>query len=203
MFEGLPSLSYLTLEANECINKTFENWTDIQLNLMSHLENCTFIEFSLPPTKDLYLTISKEQQKPLVCEKITSDDKHGEKRKKCLMNQVTTISTDNVELAIPEDLNMTVLDFTFNNGILFLPVLVKKSFPNLRFFYANLCSVQEISKKNFENLNDLRYLSLEANFITKIRSDTFEGLSKLDYVSLGEIWLFEYIFLARSHSERL
>lgn len=104
------------------------------------------------------------------------------------MNQSTTIdANDTTVLAEP---SVQMLDFGYNKKIAFLPVKVAISFPALKIYAANDCSIKTIAKVNFKDMQVLMELTLEKNQIEIIRSDTFE-----DLISLQGIYLRELIFV--------
>lgn len=108
----------------------------------------------------------------------------------CAMNESTIIdANDTTVLAEP---SVQVLDFGYNKKIEFLPVEVANSFPALKIYAANDCSIKTIAKVNFKDMQFLMELTLENNQIEIIRSDTFE-----DLISLQGIYLRELPFLGK------
>lgn len=78
--------------------------------------------------------------------------------------------------------------YSYNNkNIRFLPENLAEKFSNLIIMWAQSCSIEKISKKNFQGLNKLRGLALSSNFIEQITSDTFEDLVSLTHLYLGEL----------------
>lgn len=78
------------------------------------------------------------------------------------------------------------LTFGINKDILFLPIEVELSFPNLIGYTATSNFVTSIGKQHFENLRKLRELRLNKNRIETIASDTFEDLISLQWLALDE-----------------
>lgn len=102
----------------------------------------------------------------------------------CHMNVNTRI--DSVDLTVsPRDDNITTILFAQNKQIHLLPVSLGNSYPNLRFFDAGHCSVREVSRKNFEKLENLIWLDLRENQIESLRSDTFKDLPVLETLILS------------------
>lgn len=151
---------------------------NVKKELPDALENCSFGDSYRPATQDLIIALPKSSQKPLVCE--SSDPVV------CHLNGDTLINHDDVPMSVAKDTSKTMMYLNSNNDIYFLPVSVHESFPNIEHYAAERCSIQEISKKHFENLTELQKLWLDGNFITKIKSDTFEGLDKLADLNLGK-----------------
>lgn len=104
----------------------------------------------------------------------------------CFMNNNTVTDADDLKIATTRDLAVGGLRFDNNKNIQFLPILVYRTFPNLQVLVAANCSLREISKKNFQQLNKLEKLRLEKNMIEKISSDTFEGLVQLEKIYLSK-----------------
>lgn len=121
----------------------------------------------------------------IACEKIGEGnwgDPVGE-AKICLMHQSTIIDKSDFKI-LTRDESINALDFNNNKKIEFLPIKVFENFPHLLGYSARGCSIKEVSKKNFENLNKLKVLWLGDNQIEKIPSDAFEDLSALEKVYL-------------------
>lgn len=182
-FEGLPKIRYVSLKDNVCIDNNFLDAEIISKELPVALENCSFGDSFRPATKDLIVVLPRSKQKPLSCEEITKSEFISGTN--CHMANTTMINHDDTPISV-KDLNMTILSFTLNSDVYFLPVAMHKSFPNLQDIDARSCTIREISKKNFEHLQELRELRLDGNFISKIRSNTFEGLSNLKGVELSK-----------------
>jgi Leucine rich repeat len=119
------------------------------------------------------------------CEIIEKDYWHPFGRiKACRMVETTSIDTPETIIASESDEFMGGLDFTENSKIFFLPISVGETFPNLRAYNAYDCSIQAISKQNFEGLNKLELLFLFNNQITTISKGTFEDLKALEVLDL-------------------
>jgi hypothetical protein len=83
--------------------------------------------------------------------------------------------------------NVTALDLQFTPGTTFLPVDLAATFPNLEVIYAWKCSVATLNRRTFAGLTKLRYLDLDSNQITEVRSSMFEGLTTLGF---SNNWVF-------------
>lgn len=78
------------------------------------------------------------------------------------------------------------LTFGRNKNILFLPIELASSFPNLIAYTASNNFVSSIGKQHFENLRMLKELRLNENQIEVVARDTFEDLISLQWLNLGE-----------------
>jgi Leucine-rich repeat (LRR) protein len=78
------------------------------------------------------------------------------------------------------------LQFNHNSLIRFLPDSPAHIFPNLVVYGAHDCSIESISKENFDGLSQLRGLYLSFNHIVEVSSDTFEDLKALEVLFLGK-----------------
>lgn len=112
------------------------------------------------------------------------------------MQITTTINSTGVTIA-PRDETIKGLTMYNNQKIHFLPEKLNETFPNLSTYLASACSITEISKMNFENLDKLRFLSLHSNHIEKIARNTFEDLKSLEvlylrkkFISLIQLQMF-------------
>lgn len=115
------------------------------------------------------------------CEKI----EQGNDVKLCYFDKTTSINFNDTAIATKDD-SVKGIFMTYNEKIRYLPVQVHKKFSNLQKYYAAECSIQAISKANFEKLTKLTEIWLTTNEITRVKSDTFQGLSSLKIVKLGE-----------------
>jgi Leucine-rich repeat (LRR) protein len=103
----------------------------------------------------------------------------------CHMNDRTSIPERHVTFSSSDD-RVSGLTFWKNKKIHYLPVEVSKSFPNLKFYAANDCSILAVSKRNFEGLKHLKLLVLNQNQIETIENKTFEGLTSLEGIRLSK-----------------
>jgi len=85
-----------------------------------------------------------------------------------------------------QDDSVSGLWFDSNKNIYFLPVEIHQSFQFLAALTASNCSIQAVSKKNFRNLDGLKFVFLNDNQITRIPSDLFDDNRALEEVYLGE-----------------
>lgn len=106
-------------------------------------------------------------------------------RKSCFMNETTEIDSNRFTIVAPRDSTIEGLYFHKNKRIFYLPVNVHQKFPELEVLTASYCSVKQISKNNFKNLKELKFLWLESNQIKTIPRDTFEDLQSLQKLELG------------------
>lgn len=111
--------------------------------------------------------------------------KNGD-NKVCLMTIKTSIDTPNVTVSTQDPI-VTDLALSGNVKIFYLPELIDRNFPNLIRYNAIMCSVKELSRKNFKGLSKLQILFLTSNEIKKINKDTFEDLKALQYLDLCEL----------------
>lgn len=65
----------------------------------------------------------------------------------------------------------------FQKKVTALPVDFDNRFPNLELYNASSCSIQSISKENFEDMKNLQYLYLDNNQIETIARDTFSSVT--------------------------
>lgn len=110
------------------------------------------------------------------------------------MNGTTSIDEQNVTIST-SDVSMGGLSFHNNKKIVFLPINVGEKFPNLINYNAAYCSVKEVLKLNFKNLNKLKTLALHYNQIEKIGTETFSDLTSLEELNLSKENYFLLIFL--------
>lgn len=106
----------------------------------------------------------------------------------CFLNNQAAIESKDTTIG-NKDKSVTEVHFTLNTKIQFLPASIHQSFPNLRFYAAGQCGLEQVFKNNFELLPDLAEIILSENRIHTITSDTFEGLRKLEVVVLCELLL--------------
>ncbi|CRL03220.1 CLUMA_CG016747, isoform A [Clunio marinus] len=101
----------------------------------------------------------------------------------CIVN---TASIDVKEFTFASRIeNITGLDFDANKKVEYLPIFIHEKFPNLEALSAYDCSIKEISKESFKELNKLKVLWLSGNQIQKIESDVFKDLTLLEIVDLS------------------
>lgn len=107
----------------------------------------------------------------------------------CLMTNSTKIdSTDAVFSSKYE--SVSILSFSNNTKVSYLPRKINEAFPNLINFKAVHCSIKAISKENFAKLDKLKFLFLPSNEIEEIKDDTFEDLISLEFLILSIFFLF-------------
>lgn len=114
-------------------------------------------------------------------------DKHTTSAKRCHYNSSVVISSSDTSIADAKDETVDALYvINYNLNVKFLPINVHAKFPNIKLIHAVGCSIKEISKKNFANLDQLKSIVLNSNEITMVPSDTFQGLLQLAVINLGE-----------------
>lgn len=116
----------------------------------------------------------------------------------CSVDNNTAISIDDVTFLSTSNYFVDGIHFNSNKRIVFLPVRIYESFPNLRAYFAGNLNISKVSHKNLQRLSKLEILHLNNNRIEKIRSDTFEGLLKLRIVNLGKLFCVLDIFRKNS-----
>lgn len=104
----------------------------------------------------------------------------------CCLVLDSTIDAPNYSFSHAKNDSVSVLDFSRNRQIQFLPIHVHKSFPHLVSYAAEYCNVQNLSKQNFEQLFHLRNLNLNRNKIESFNTVVFEDLVSLSTLSLGK-----------------
>lgn len=80
-----------------------------------------------------------------------------------------------------------VIWFANNTSIKYLPIEVSMRFPKIALYNAENCAISEISKANFENLNQLEAVILAGNLIEVVPSDTFELIIGIERIDLGKL----------------
>lgn len=100
--------------------------------------------------------------------------------------KTTIIDSEGFLITTPADSSVEGFASYGNKNLKFMPENLAEKLPNLIIIWAQSCSIEKLSKKNFQNLNKLRGLALSNNLIEKITSDTFEDLVSLTHLYLGE-----------------
>lgn len=155
------------LRNNFCINKTFFR-DEINATALKEITNgCGFDEFD---SADIY------------CE----DFHYFIPLEICSMKNKTVINATNFVVADLRDEEVGGITFNQNKAIEYLPYKVYMQFPNLVDYWADSCSVKQISRENFQKLNRLQLIWLASNKIQKISGNTFHGLENLSRVDLSE-----------------
>lgn len=123
----------------------------------------------------------------ITCESIgscsTSDD-HNDVC--CILNQNTEIRGPSITIDNRKNGTVQAMDFNNNRNVDFLPVRIYLVFPHIVEYDARNCSVQSISKANFERLHHLKLVYLQGNQIKAVSSDVFHGLNNIEDIDLGE-----------------
>lgn len=163
-FDKLP-LRFVFLKSNSCIDTLFLGFREAARKAIS--SGCGFEEID---------TIE------VSCEKYQDYDDYDY----CFMNKRTVIDSDNYVLADLKDDDVEGIIFERNMDIEYLPFKIYLQFPNLDIYKASRCSIQQISKENFEKLYRLKYIELSFNRIQKLHANTFKGLKSLERVLLSK-----------------
>lgn len=166
-FENLPKLKSIFLSHNFCIDKKFID-DDVKMTAPKVISNsCGFDELN-----------STE----ILCEKYLDFENY----ETCFMTYKTVINDTNFVFADLRDEEIEGVTFEGNKKIEYLPNKMYLQFPNVLIYKASRCSIKQISRENFENLNRLKYIELAFNEIQKISATTFEALASLVRVDLSE-----------------
>lgn len=150
------------------------------MNCVKYSEMKNFATFVL-----LILALHQLNASEVQCEKKQTflSRQTSEPIKICFMDNVTTIDATGFNI-LPMDDTVEGLRFEENKKIRYLPEKVVETFPNLMIYWAQSCSLTEISKKHFKSLIFLRELFLGRNQIERIISNTFEDLTSLERLEL-------------------
>lgn len=100
----------------------------------------------------------------------------------------TVINSTHFSITSAQDETLELEGFSalHNKKMEFLPANLGEKFSNLLGLQAFNCSIKEISKENFKDLNKLRQLWLQNNQIDRIDDDTFELISAVEKINLRE-----------------
>lgn len=189
VFKKLNKLKEVKLNKNICVDKDFLGSSETSILQQSINEKCHFDETSLARID------KKFDEAQNVCEFVgESWFNHQVKLKSCWVTQTSIFSDQNGTILAEHDEAVNGLYFQKNQKILYLPKHIDKIFPNLKVYDAYCCSIKEISKQNFENLQSLKVLMLRNNQIEKIMSDTFQGLTNLEIIYLRKNKIILYFF---------
>lgn len=130
------------------------------------------------------------------CEKIEMVDSwtrnHGiPMSKTCQMGEASAATTaiNSTGFTISSESDESVEGFnSWNNPkIEYLPEEISETFPNLIVLSAGSCSIKSVSKVNFRNLNQLRYVHLYRNEIERIDNDVFDDNLEMQEILLCKI----------------
>lgn len=106
----------------------------------------------------------------------------------CELPRTIDINSSDVTISNEKDGKVDLIDYSENKKVKYLVAMVNLKFPNLRYYFADDCAIQEIFQKNFQLLSKLKFLYLNGNQIKRIKSDTFEDLTSLKELGLGEFF---------------
>lgn len=102
------------------------------------------------------------------------------------MSMRTRINHFEFTISSDVDGSMRGLRFSRNRKIDFLPVYIADQFPNLEALAAEECWIKSISEQSFDNLVQLRELTLQRNQIAQVSRDVFADLISLEWLDLRE-----------------
>lgn len=88
------------------------------------------------------------------------------------MQFVASINESDVEFSTYDD-SVNAITFWNNKNIFYLPVKTGEKFPNLAIYWAQNCSINDISKLNFVGLSKLERLYLGKNAIERLPATHF------------------------------
>lgn len=171
-FANLARLEIIDLSINYCISREFNGEQIKTLAPESISNNCGFDEID-----------SAE----VPCERFETSLVEV-----CFMNERTSINSTKFVVAELRNDEMQGIIFTNNTKIEYLPYKIHLQFPNLIYYYADKCSIKQISKENFESLNRLERIDLSFNRIQKISGNTFQGLGKLQKFRFSRFSIFVF-----------
>lgn len=95
------------------------------------------------------------------------------------MDEETIIDSQAFVIDSFKDETIAALDFTENEKIFYLPILVDEVFPNVLVLAATSCSIKEVRRENLQNLRKLKHLWLRNNEIEELDSEAFQDLVSL------------------------
>lgn len=74
--------------------------------------------------------------------------------------------------------------FDSNDALKFLPFGMGKKFPKLLSLSAWYCSLESVTRENFQGLTLLQRMALNQNYLRSIKSGTFDDLANLKWLYL-------------------
>lgn len=166
VFANIPNLVILELGNNVCISKKFEIKRGSNIFRRKISRNCGS---------------ANATEKQVSCIPLKTCDELGDASNCCEFEFGTVIDAPDYKFSA--DINYTAvkaLSISHQRNVDFLPVSVHESFPGLKHYLVKNSPVSKISKKHFEKLFVLEWLSLDRNEIEVIKSDTFEDLISLE-----------------------
>lgn len=162
--------------------------SEIFVKQFSSLGNC-FVFFAIAFT----FIKHSESQNQVSCDKFTVFSWYIEPKSlslTCHINNLAITSND-YSFSYQRNESIGAVDMNGNRKIHFLPVNPANSFPSLKAYCAERCSVKIIYKENFKGLLQLKRIQLQGNQIQKIDDDTFEDLLQLEILVLCKIESFQ------------
>lgn len=105
-------------------------------------------------------------------------------QKTCYMKKSLKIDEDDSTIS-PQSNEVNAFNLCWsNNKVLFLPIEIHESFPELIMYRAQDCSITTVAKEHFENLSELKVLLLGENGIEMIPPGVFDDLTALEHLNL-------------------
>lgn len=189
LFEHLPALQEINLEANECIDQNFQSEEEVRGIFKTVNGTCGFDKNGTEIACEEVSSASFSDTFDLMdffMNGLPDDDSH----ETCNMKSYTIIRDNNYTISDMFNEEVEVMDLSGNRNIEFLPILLYDTFPSITIYHAARCSIREILKENFKNL-DLKEVNLQENQIYAVSRDTFEGLDNLRDLNLSKfkLWL--------------
>lgn len=171
------NLGTANFEGNECIDINFSH-ADLQpISIVSN-------EFLLEVSKKCKFPEFTESNE-ISC--LENKFCGGNSTVCCSFNNSSIINSTNFYISDRRHDGVNYISFSPNSKVEFLPISVFLKFSNVRTYNADHCSIQEVSKLNFEHLLKLQVLSLTYNRIKSIKHDTFTGLASLKKIMLSKV----------------
>lgn len=181
-FANLPQLVKIDLSGNVCINKLFS----IELGSNKFRRK---ISRSCASANVIRRPLSCSHS--VACDELRENWGSALKTKNasscCELKYGTQI--DAPDYTFLDEMNYAAVELmtiTNQQNVEFLPVLLHERFPFLKLYRVENTVVPKISKKNFQKLNQLVWLTLNRNQIELIKSDTFMDLVNLKFVYISE-----------------
>lgn len=100
--------------------------------------------------------------------------------KTCVVNQ--NINNEDDVIGSAFDTTIEQFHISRNKEVRFLPREIGERFPNLENFFVRDCGLEVLRNHYFQNMRNLRLLSLQNNKISSIESFAFQGLTKVEHL---------------------
>ncbi|KAG5668563.1 hypothetical protein PVAND_016500 [Polypedilum vanderplanki] len=73
-----------------------------------------------------------------------------------------------------------------NKNVIYLPIRIAETFPNLSEYFANRLDVKILKYENFKNMKNLKKLTIDNNEIETIDENSFDDLNELVFLDLSQ-----------------